>query len=143
MKQEDKDILIKDLCARLPYGVKVRILPDDGGVFGGYNAEVTAIGKNVVYTVHGRMEVFENIKPYLFPMSSMTEEQKEEYAHLIEDWSDETFTLYDESDIVDGRDVYKLPVNYKSIDWLNEHHFDYRGLINKGLAIDATDLNIY
>ena len=59
-------------------------------------------------------------------MSSMTEEQKQEYQHITERW------IYDSS--------YSIS---DSIDWLNVHHFDYRGLIEKGLAIDATGLNIY
>ena len=65
-------------------------------------------------------------KPYLFPLSSMTEEQKQEYQHITERW------MYDSS--------YSIS---DSIDWLNVHHFDCRGLIEKGLAIDATGLNIY
>ena len=66
------------------------------------------------------------VKPYLFPLSSMTEEQKQEYQHITERW------MYDSS--------YSIS---DSTDWLNAHHFDYRGLIEKGLAIDATGLNIY
>ena len=65
-------------------------------------------------------------KPYLFPLSSMTEEQKKEYQYITERW------MYDSS--------YSIS---DSTDWLNKNHFDYRGLIKKGLAIDATGLNIY
>ena len=66
------------------------------------------------------------IKPYLFPLSNMTEEQKKEYQYITERW------MYDSS--------YSIS---DSIDWLNKNHFDYRGLIPMELAIDATNLNIY
>ena len=68
----------------------------------------------------------EYIKPYLFPLSSMTEEQKQDYQHITERW------MYDS--------LYSIS---ESTDWLNAHHFDYRGLIEKSLALDATGLNIY
>ena len=68
-----------------------------------------------------------DVKPYLFHLSSMTEEQKEEYKQFLED--------------IDGY-VYSIDC-VPQIDWLNKNHFDYRGLIEKGLAIDATNLNIY
>ena len=69
---------------------------------------------------------FGEFKPYLFPLSSMTEKQKKEYQYITERW------MYDSS--------YSIS---DSTDWLNKNHFDYRGLIEKGLAIDATGLNIY
>ena len=65
-------------------------------------------------------------KPYLFPLSSMTEAQKQEYQYITERW------MYDSS--------YSIS---DSTDWLNKNHFDYRGLIESELAIDATNLNIY
>ena len=65
-----------------------------------------------------------DIKPYLFPMSSMTEEQKSQYNFYL-------------TRIVFAYDASLL------IDWLNKNHFDYRGLIRKGLALDATNLNVY
>ena len=68
----------------------------------------------------------DNVRPYLFPLSSITEEQKKEYQYITERWMNDP--VYSISD---------------SIDWLNKNHFDYRGLIEKGLAIDATGLNIY
>jgi hypothetical protein len=69
------------------------------------------------------------IKPYLFPMSSMTEEQKTELMEL----------MY-KADTPFGA-IFSENIDY--FDWLNKHHFDYRGLIEKGLAIDATGLNVY
>ena len=69
---------------------------------------------------------FGEFKPYLFPLSSMTEKQKKEYQCITERW------MYDSS--------YSIS---DSTDWLNKNHFDYRNLIDKNLAIDATGLNIY
>ena len=68
----------------------------------------------------------DNVRLYLLPLSSMTEEQKKEYQYITERWmNDPAYSIGD------------------STDWLNKNHFDYRGLIEKGLAIDATGLNIY
>lgn len=122
MTQEDKVLLLKDLCVRLPYGVKVNNeIQGDFVIYG--------VCENYVFarTINNHADFhIENIKPYLFPLSSMTEEQKNEYQHITERW------MYDSS--------YSIS---DSLDWLNKNHFDYRGLIEKGLAIDATGLNIY
>lgn len=119
MTQEQKNLLLKDLCSRLPYGVKV-----NNEIQGDFN--IYGICENLVF---GRNEVchidfnIENIKPYLFPLSSMTDEQeKEDY------------------EICKG---YIIGYESKLIDFYNKNHIDYRGLIDKGLAIDATNLNIY
>lgn len=129
MTQENKELLLKDLCARLPYDVIVDYA---------YNAFSVRNGN---YVKHGSkrildcdlLDVFisprqnekgEYIKPYLRPMSSMTEEEKLMYEGLM---------------IGIDNISYMLDVT----DWLNSHNFDYRGLIEKGLAIDATVLNIY
>lgn len=129
MTQEDKELLLKDLCARLPYGVKCENYNhiDGRNVF-----KVTDIRDNgyICGTInnHYCWAVFDplELKPYLFPLSSMTEGQKKEYQYITERW------MYDSS--------YSIS---DSTDWLNKGHFDYRGLIEKGLAIDATGLNIY
>ena len=132
MTQEEKDLLLKDLCARLPYGVKFM-----------YNKNIYTIkGLDLIVTDEGDWEYavtakdiapieIDFIKPYLFPLSSMTEEEWEDYQKIrMIDW-------------VQG-DINGTFINAGSIvDWLNTHHFDYRGLIEKGLAIDATGLNIY
>ena len=127
MEKDLKDILLKDLCARLPYGVK----------FACNKNVYTAKGLDLIVTDEGDWEYavtakgiapieIDFIKPYIFPMSSMTEEQKNEYQYITERWmNDSSYSISD------------------SIDWLNKNHFDYRGLIEKGLAIDATNLNIY
>ena len=73
--------------------------------------------------------------PYLFPLSSMTEEQKNEYRKVCE--------LDTEILSKHSMDGSPFPALYNSQDWLDKNHFDYRGLIEKGLAIDATGKNIY
>ena len=110
MTQEEKDLLLKDLCARLPYGV---IVKDRNGV------HVLTRGNTELGT--------EYIKPYLRPMSSMTEEEIVELR-----WLDEK---------CDAMPTFEyVPVeNYRIYDWMNRHHFDYRGLIEKGLAIEVTE----
>ena len=123
MKQEDKDLLLKDLCARLPYAVKGNFQNSDDKLLRSITITYGNLKPN-------GMVMTGDIKPYLFPLSSMTEEQEMEY--------DATFdTIVYE----DGRKDSVM--TYKSFDWLNKNNFDYRGLIPMGLAIDATNLNIY
>ena len=122
MNLKDRTNLLKDLCARIPYGVKCQCLGRIGTVrsidtFG--NTEVDGFSGSIVIDVS-------HVKPYLFPLSSMTEEQVDEFTQ---------FDVY-------GDGEYIIP-NHEAIDWLNKNHFDYRGLIEKGLAIDCTNLNIY
>ena len=135
MTQKDKEQLLKDLCGRMPYGVMVNIngeidiltsVCDDDGYYFNFLEPDNLEG----YTI-------DEIKPFLFPMSSMTEEQKREYNSL-RDFAPTYF--YEYGDIVEDKILYD---NFESIDYLNANHFDYRGLIVKGLAIDATNLNIY
>jgi hypothetical protein len=135
MREEDKNLLMIDLCGRLPYGVKVEAETwlEDEGEFAYVPDKVYSINSDG-YIVHGYDEVYE-CKPYLFPMSSMTEEQKEEYRKVGE--------LDTEILSKHPMDGTPFPALYNSQDWLNAHHFDYRGLIEKGLAIDATGKNIY
>lgn len=128
MTQEEKDLLYKDLCARLPYGVKIQILSWD-------DLNMEYINKvDVLYSINSDNYIktltedydyyIEDIKPYLFPLSSITEQQRKEYHELM---------LYN-------------PINGLSIDfydWCNKNHLDGRGLIKQGLAIDASNLNIY
>lgn len=126
MTQEDKELLLKDLCARLPYGVKAH----------------TKIGTDIIVvgviddTVKDETEDsfdISFIKPYLRPMSSMTEEEKYTYRHML------GATLNSEGESIMFVYVEDFPT---VIDWLNVHHFDYRGLIEKGLAFEAPE-NMY
>ena len=136
MTQEDKILLLRDLCGRLPYGVKAYIKNwsklDRKYYEGVYTVESIDSSLNTIVADSERSSVdvivgyddYE-IKPYLRPMSNMTEEEKLMYEGLMIG--------------TDNNIPYILDV----IDWLNVHHFDYRDLIEKGLAIDATGLNIY
>ena len=126
MTPEEKDLLLKDLCARSPYGVKVN------GVFLNYNKDKGKIlyEECVKEFNYEHLNRYETLKPYLFPLSSMTEEQKEEYVSL------------QQKVIYNGQSLVNLDV-MKYIDWCYKHHIDINGLIPIGLAIDATGLDIY
>ena len=139
MTQEDKELLFKDLCARLPYGIK--FLRESWNYETDQELSVIKVLEDIDkdgYINNTKVYKVEDIKPYLFPISSMTEEQEKEYDILRDSVS--TYH-YEFGDVM--VDDTKLCDNWKSIDYLNAHHFDYRGLIEKGLAIDATNLNIY
>lgn len=120
MKPEDKGLLLKDLCARLPYGVK-------GETLGSKTCTLTHLGKEGDFTAdgyHGWLNS-EQFIPYLRPMSSMTEEEKLMfYSNIQLDYYEHYFEVI-----------------ASQIEWLNAHHFDYRGLIDRGLAIEVTDDN--
>ena len=117
MKQEEKELLLKDLCGRLPYGFLYQVIYDD--------RTPQTPNKVVIdgeYTLFDGWQIHE-IKPYLRPMSSMTEEESEEFFGIT---------------ITHNRG--------EDVDWLNAHHFDYRidpstgkTLIESGLAIEAPD----
>ena len=133
MRQEDKDLLIQDLCARLPYGVKIKTSYNkmDEPIelrFVNPRNESFAIGSSFTLISGLDFDTYE-CKPYLFPLLSMTEEQNKEFALLQTDVHISGFLF--------ASDCSNM------IDWLNKNHFDYRGLIKKGLAIDATNKNIY
>ena len=127
MTKKEKDLLIKDLCARLPYNVICQVEFKENRK---YNSKVMLLSgiftDEAYFTTKGGSIYSNEYKPYLFPLSNMTDEQKQEYQYITERW------MYDSS--------YSIG---DSIDWLNVHHFDYRGLIEKSLALDATGLNIY
>lgn len=138
MKQEDKELLLKDLCARIPYKVKIEVTysKESGSSL---RTRLCSEGINTLDTnILGLLQQSEvYIKPYLFPLSSMTEEQKREYNR----WKHEVpVCRYEYGDIVEEVELFDSP---ESFEYLIENHFDYRGLIEKGLAINATKLNIY
>ena len=133
MTQEDNKLLLRDLCAKLPYGVKGLITYNvDKDIF-----TIKGIYNDVLSLSDAKRCYVEDFRPYLFPLSSMTDIQKKEYNILRDDAP--TYH-YEFGDIIEDMELYD---NWKSIDYLNAHYFDYRGLIEKGLAIDATDLNVY
>ena len=138
MTQEEKNLLLKDLCGRLPFWVKCIVKSD------GYVGVISSIESQygVVTFDDGRQEEICDIKPCLYPLSSMTKEQKREYHQST---SKDIDILQDVIlERINGKDNNnKHAIAYNGIDWLNAHLFDYRCLIEKGLAIDATGLNIY
>lgn len=135
MTHENKELLFKDLCARLPYGVKIQVNDNIETVEG-----INILDNIVEFGTYMACDI-EDVKPYLFPMSSMTEEQQNEfdrtYANDMQVVSDNL------KNRLDGQPYEMNLGHYRHIDWCNTHHFDYRGLIEKGLALDATGLNIY
>ena len=133
MTQEDKMLLIKDLSSRLPYAVHVQHISGASGILHNISIRHKYDKNDNIYDAICYTNFFrdwngitiEQFKPYLFPLSSMTEEQEKEYNNL---------------------NCYELdyfPHSEKALDYLTKNHFDYRHLIEKGLAIDATGLNIY
>ena len=141
MKQEDKDLLVKDLCSRLPYGVQMNHIADNKH----QPATLIGIAKYMITLQSScgySTSDIEDYKPYLFPLSSMTNEQLEELG--IERDKDTLLLAQGLRRIGEGDKSLKGKlIAYNAIDWLNAHHFDYRGLLEKGLAIDCTNLNIY
>ena len=145
MKQEDKETLLQDLCSRLPYGVKCAYFNTKDEMKVGELLTVWCKEKRVFIdklSIDYDGGDYIGITPYLFPMSSMTNEQKREYHQSTSKDIDMLQDVILER--INGKDnADKHSIAYNGIDWLNAHHFDYRGLIEKGLALDATGLNIY
>ena len=138
MTQEHKEILLKDLCSRLPYGVKMNHIADDECS----PKTLIGIAKDMI-TLQGlggyECVDVEHYKPYLFPLSSMIEEQKNAApfeSSLLNAFINGYISLFEDEELTID-DLNRL------YNWLNKNHFDYRGLIPMGLAIDATGLNIY
>ena len=136
MTQEDKELLLKDLCARLPYGVKVDSVFINPDTKEHKSCGIEVFNATSILMIRDGLGEF---TPYLFPISSMTEEQlKDVKASLHQELID----IYENGS--EERKVPEYPQTWYYVqDWYNAHHFDYRGLIEKGLAINATGLNIY
>lgn len=157
MTQEDKKLLLKDLCARLPYGVKVKVLNEDilrydySSEEGGFVKGIENINDGL-FVIECRKDgyvlSYDEFKPYLFPLSSMTEEQLYEIKEITEfKYNHNTLELVKWTETHTTLEFWLEEVPQYSVievfDWLNKNHFDYRGLIEKGLAIDATGLDVY
>lgn len=139
MTQEEKELLFKDICARLPYVLYFKM-------------EVDGKSTNKILTTEWISDIKyhpQYYKAYLRPLSSMTTEEKEELLNLLFDKESKNFYI-DEEGFIDGKtsDLMKDGLNYPSFcpinivlytDWLDAHHFDYRGLIEKGLALAAPE----
>ena len=135
-------LLLKDLCGRLPYGVKIRLGDYDYQVCG-YNSEKEIPVKIWYYydsdlTLKSYIDVYvTDYRPYLRPMSSMTEEEIHEFQEIL---GPDIEVGYGFVDILDSSiHTFSFLELQALFDWLNAHHFDYRGLIPKGLAIEATE----
>ena len=141
MTQEDKELLLKDLCGRVPYGVKCKY--NDGVIVNilSVNFFYKQIEGWERYVNHTLKYDVEDIKPYLFPLSSMTEEQKLEIKSLCD--GTEIFDDGGWMSYISILGSFNFEINLAVVDWYNKNHFDYRGLIPMGLANDATGKNIY
>ena len=134
-----KKLLLKDLCARLPYGVKVLVDNKHWIDFDGRTPSKLTFDNSYRLLYVGTDLGY--VKPYLFPLSSMTEEQQEEFDRIYAD--DMQVVACNLKNKLDGKPYETNFGHYRHIDWLNANHFDYRNLIDKNLAIDCTNLNIY
>lgn len=134
---QDKELLLKDLSGRLPYGVKVSL--NDGENVWLETLSSIGITDGRVYINGWCVDSLEDVKPYLFPLSSLTEEQKRESpfeSSLLNAFINGYISLFEDEELTAG-DIVGI------LDWLNKNHIDYRGLTKDGAAVDATDLNIY
>lgn len=123
MTQEEKQLLLKDLCARLPYGVKIQ----RDNVYDANTKVIETLGIRLT-----RDDIIDRLhtKPFLRPMSSMTEEEKKEFDKVLKSCNDKVFACPDKERRYNFFDA-------EQEDFMNAHHFDYRGLIEKGLALEA------
>jgi hypothetical protein len=131
--EEEIELLFQDLCVRLPYGVKAKVLGWDEENEEEVYVDLRVYSINTdgyVYFESNDYDVdyvqFDDCQLYLRPMSSMTKEEKNEYEHIATG--------------IEVENGVRIP-NVNQIDWLNAHHFDYRGLIEKDLAIKITEDN--
>ena len=123
MEQKDKELVLHDLCARLPYGVKIQY-------------DIYGIQDLTIDTLNAYIKGIKSIKPYLRPMSSMTEEEKFELKQ--EHIKDEQ--LFAEVIVVlNNTEMRGKVIPHFAADWCDKNMFDYRGLIPKGLALEATE----
>ena len=148
MNKQDKELLLKDLCARLPYGVNIR------ATFISFTEDKleTRDIKLTYYNAGYLDEHWIEAKPYLRPISSMTKQERKDLRKMLcwsfapedcpifeQDFSVRTFYSYNERE---QDEYYDMETMLSYFEFLNSHHFDYRGLIKKGLALEAPD-NMY
>lgn len=121
MKQESRELLLKDLCGRLPYGVKIEVVEND---------DFSSIEVLDCYYLDKLDNKFYKIKPYLFPPQSLPQAQKDEICKVADGMEH-------------GSCAERWDAMIKFVDLLNKYKVDYRDLIPNGLAKDATGLNLY
>ena len=145
MTQEDKELLLKDLSARLLYGIKCYYnspeidddVPEGISVIKGFKNEGI-----LVEIESGDVIDIDYVKPYLRSMSTMTDEEKKELKDVCTMCYDDPGSTYE----FFGIEIFHISrygtnfeSDYTAIDWLNAHYFDYRGLIERGLALEAPE----
>ena len=143
MTQENKELLLKDLCARLPYNVICQVEFRENGK---YNSKVMLLSgiftDEAYFTTKGGSIYSNEYKPYLFPLSSMTEEQLFEVQEILG-----KNEIKIEDDFLRIVDSDRNTISYLEIlallEWFYKNHFDVNNLIYMELAINATGLNIY
>jgi len=136
MTQEEKELLFRDLSARMTYGLKCYPVITNGkpNTIGGYRKVLDDLYVEVV----GKWFPISMIKPYLRPISSMTDEEKGELK--LEQEKDEELFIQVINKSQNGDDsLLGTVIPHYAEDWANKNHFDYRGLIEKGLALEAPD----
>ena len=140
MSPEDKELLLKDLCSRVPFVVWC-YYPNGTGAYGPLSG---VVGEKCYFFGSDSYNV-ENVKPLLRPLSDMTEEEKEEIKKdYLVSFLGNRIRLYYHSEGYWDNDLTPDNKDYTDLlDWLKAHHFDHRGLISKGLAIDITTMGFY
>lgn len=139
MTQNEKDILLKDLCSRLTYGVKVKFGDSKPALLTVIEHDEFGWQIGTEDEFGGMITFIDNVKPYLFPMSSMTDKKKKELSNIcnctihVTDW-EITFPSYEDNNMDNWQKV---------LSWCYENHYDINGFIPIGLAEDATGKNIY
>ena len=145
MNEQYRELLFIDLCGRIPYKVRMFEIEPINDIQSNLTLQSITNKKSVICITPSGGVIGSSIdafKPYLFPISSMTEGQREEFLNIQ---TEERQILLNALIEYKSGKYDKIPIiaPYKQIEWLNKNHFDYRGLIEKGLAIDCTNLNIY
>ena len=140
MTKENKELLVKDLCARLPYNVICQVEFRENGK---YNSKVMLLSgiftDEAYFTTKGGSIYSNEYKPYLFPLSSMTEKQEDEWYEVFIDPLSKKLDRHTRQEYLQ----FQADAQAFGIEYLLKNHFDYLGLIEKSLALDATGLNIY
>ena len=140
MTPEDKELLIKDLCARLPYNVICQVEFKENGK---YNSKVMLLSgiftDEAYFTTKGGSIYSNEYKPYLFPLSSMTEKQEDEWYEVFIDPLSKKLDRHTRQEYLQ----FQADAQAFGIEYLLKNHFDYLGLIEKSLALDATNLGVY
>lgn len=135
MTQDEKELLLKDTCARIPYNIKCTYY--DKCVGEEDEGTITGMQNETYFVIDGGCIDVENVKPYLFPLSNLKEDLKQEYTYIVNYINSDDTNNWKEGEFIYVEQFTQLMHFY------HKHHIDYRGLIPMGLAIDASNLNIY